>query len=179
MLEELKPRGHWVDIQGILEKLEVPVSDVTLEDSSIRGVSVAGDHHRFTVCINPAYHDGDGSEVRRFTLAHELCHLLFDRGEDRKVAVASGPWAPRDIERRANAFAAMFLMPPDLVRRACRDASSLSTLDGVSEVAHKLHMSVTATIHHLANLNIIDWTTRGDLLARQMKESAQRLAAGN
>jgi len=174
MLEELKPRGQWVDIQGILEKLEVPVSDVTLEDSSIRGVSVAGDHHRFTVCINPAYHDGDGSEVRRFTLAHELCHLLFDRGKDQKVAVASGPWAPRDIERRANAFAAMFLMPPDLVRRACRDASSLSTLDGVSEVAHRLHMSVTATIHHLANLNIIDWTTRGDLLARQMKETSQR-----
>jgi Zn-dependent peptidase ImmA (M78 family) len=124
-------------------------------------------------CINPAYHDGDGSEVRRFTLAHELCHLLFDRGEDRKVAVASGPWAPRDIERRANAFAAMFLMPPDLVRRACRDASSLSTLDGVSEVAHRLHMSIAATIHRLANLNIIDWTTRGDLLACQIKERAQ------
>ena len=178
-LEQLKPRGSWVDVQGILEKLDVPVSDVTLEDSSIRGVSIAGDQHRPTVCINPAYRDGDGSEIRRFTLAHELCHLLFDRGENRKVAVASGPWAPRDIERRANAFAAMFLMPPDLVRRACREASSLSTLEGVSEVAHRLHMSVTATIHHLANLNIIDWTVRDDLLSRQTRENAQRSAAGD
>jgi Zn-dependent peptidase ImmA (M78 family) len=102
-------------------------------------------------------------------MAHELCHLVFDRGEDRKLAVASGPWAPRDVERRANAFAAMFLMPPDRVRAASRDAASLGTLDGVSQVARRLHTSVTATIQHLANLNVIDAEVRDDLLARQAR----------
>jgi Zn-dependent peptidase ImmA (M78 family) len=33
-----------------------------------------------------------------------------------KLAMATGPWAPRDLEKRANAFAAMFIMPTDLVR---------------------------------------------------------------
>jgi len=174
VLEELKPIGHWIDIQGVLKKLKIPVIDLELEDSSIRGVSIAGQHHQYTICINPTYRDGDANEVRRFTLAHELCHLLFDQGKDKKVAVASGPWAPRDIERRANAFAAMFLMPRDLVRLACREAGPLNSLNGVSDVAHTLHMSVTATIHHLANLNVIDRGEREDLLARQAKESAQR-----
>jgi Zn-dependent peptidase ImmA (M78 family) len=174
VLEELKPTGQWIDIQGLLKKLKIPVIDLELEDSSIRGVSIAGRHHQYTICINPTYRDGDANEVRRFTLAHELCHLLFDQGKDKKVAVASGPWAPRDIERRANAFAAMFLMPRDLVRLACRDAGPLNSLNGVSDVAHTLHMSVTATIHHLANLNVIDRSEREDLLACQAKESAQR-----
>jgi Zn-dependent peptidase ImmA (M78 family) len=175
--EQLRPTGHWIDIQRLLNKLEVPVVDLDLEDPSIRGVSIAGKHHRFTICINPTYRDGDADEVRRFTLAHELCHLLFDRGNDQEVAVASGPWAPRDVERRANAFAAMFLMPTDLIRLACRDVGPLNTLNGVAEVAHQLHTSVTSTINHLANLNVIDRSEREDLLARQAKESAQRPAS--
>ena len=46
---------------------------------------------------------------RRFTLAHELCHLIHDRGYGARLAIASGPWAPADVEQRANAFAAMLL----------------------------------------------------------------------
>lgn len=62
---------------------------------------------------------------RRFTLAHEFCHLLFDRDVGAHLAIASGPWAPHDVERRANAFAAMFLMPNGLVWRTdCKRASS-------------------------------------------------------
>jgi Zn-dependent peptidase ImmA (M78 family) len=174
ILDTLQPAGTWVDIQRLLEELAVNVTDVELQDRAIRGVSIAGDQHRLTLCINPEYRDGNGDEIRRFTMAHELCHLLFDRAADRKLAVASGPWAPRDIERRANAFAAMFLMPLDLVLQACPNPSSLNTFDGVSTVAHILHTSVTATINHLANLDVIDWTTREDLLARHAKESAQR-----
>ena len=115
---------------------------------------------------NPAYHDGNGDEVRRFTMAHELCHLLYDRGKEHKVAIASGPWAPKDVERRANAFAAMFLMPRELVRAACRDAGTLNTLEAVESVARSLHVSVTATLHQLANLYVIDEGTRDRLLAR-------------
>jgi hypothetical protein len=48
---------------------------------------------------------------------------LHDK-EIRAVAIASGPWAPVDLERRANAFAAMFSMPRDVVRRAIASGSS-------------------------------------------------------
>jgi hypothetical protein len=70
-------------------------------------------------------------------------------------------------------------MPPDLVRLACREAGPLNTLNGVADVAHQLHTSVTATIHHLANLNVIDRSQREDLLARQAKESSQRSTSGD
>jgi len=46
-----------------------------------------------------------------------FCHILFDREYGTKWALASGPWAPRDLERRANAFAAMLLMPPGLLAK--------------------------------------------------------------
>jgi Zn-dependent peptidase ImmA (M78 family) len=164
MLEALQPKGSWVDIEGVLSG--VPVLDLELEDQEIRGVSIAGKQHRWTVCVNPAYHDGNGDEIRRFTIAHELCHLLFDRGREEKVAIASGPWAPKDVERRANAFAAMFLMPRELVRAACRDAGTLDALEGVEAVARKLHTSVTATLYQLANLYVIDEGTRDRLLAQ-------------
>jgi Zn-dependent peptidase ImmA (M78 family) len=165
-LGALGPNSSWVDVESILRQHAVPILDVELTDQEIRGVSIAGEQHRWTVCVNPAYHDGNGDEIRRFTMAHELCHLLYDRGKEQKVAIASGPWAPKDIERRANAFAAMFLMPRDLVRIACRDAGPLDKLEAVESVARQLHTSVTATLHQLANLYVIDEGTRDRLLAR-------------
>jgi Zn-dependent peptidase ImmA (M78 family) len=171
MLDALGSGGDtWVDVEGVLARHRVSVVDIELKDEEIRGLSVAGQQHRWTICINPAYHDGNGEEVRRFTMAHELCHLLFDRGREQKVAIASGPWAPKDVESRANAFAAMFLMPQDLLRAACRDAGTLDTLDGVQSVARTLHVSVTATLRHLANLSAIDEWTRDRLLLRLQRQ---------
>lgn len=54
--------------------------------------------------------DAEGKPMRsgiRFTLAHELCHLLIDRDSGSQLALVSGPWAPKAVEQRANAFAAV------------------------------------------------------------------------
>ena len=50
---------------------------------------------------------------RRITLAHELCHLLFDRAGLRSLARFEGGGADSDrlIEMRANAFAVELLVP--------------------------------------------------------------------
>lgn len=50
-----------------------------------------------------------GSARRRFSYAHEYAHALFDR--DRVATVTVRENATELIERRANAFAAAFLMP--------------------------------------------------------------------
>lgn len=50
-----------------------------------------------------------GSTRRRFSYAHEYAHALFDR--DRVAAVTVRENATEFVERRANAFAAAFLMP--------------------------------------------------------------------
>lgn len=47
----------------------------------------------------------------RFTLAHELAHLVYDRLAGTWLAQASGPWTPPGRESRANAVAAALLMP--------------------------------------------------------------------
>lgn len=71
--------------------------------------------------------------------------------------MASGPWAPRDIERRANAFAAMLLMPSDLVQRTLSMVTAqLDTMEGIGQVAKRLQAGFLAALRHLTNLGFID-----------------------
>lgn len=66
--------------------------------------------------------------AKRFSLAHEICHLLLDREYGDELAIASGPWAPVAIEQRANAFAAAFLMPTWLLRDELASANAPADL---------------------------------------------------
>jgi Zn-dependent peptidase ImmA (M78 family) len=158
----------WVDMEGLLDRLNVQVHRRSLSDQRIRGVSLVSPHHVPTIVLNPRFEFGDSTRTIRFTLAHELCHLLFDREIGQRLAIASGPWAPRDIERRANAFAAMFLMPPHLVLRVVADTSdAINTLAGVREVADRLQVGIDAVIHHLYNLGIMGESDRDALLKRE------------
>jgi hypothetical protein len=165
-------RTGWVDVEALAAALDVDLTSVHLEDPQIRGVSIAGPHHRPTIAIHPESMFGTASEVRRFTVAHELCHLLYDRIRGRKLAVASGPWAPRDVERRANAFAAYFLMPSPLVTRAVTESRhEISSLEGVEEVAESLRVSRSALVEHLYNLNVVTIGDR-EALRRMLGEAA-------
>ena len=100
-----------VDIDSMIEQLGVQVIDLGLSDQDTRGVSIAGPHHRPGIVVNTCHDRNAHGFGRRFTVAHELCHVLFDREAGHRLALASGPWAPHAIEQRANAFAAMLLMP--------------------------------------------------------------------
>lgn len=64
---------------------------------------------------NPAF--------RRFSLAHELCHLLVDWERTEPLAILSGflTELALDRERRANAFAVRLLCPESVVRAAKPD----------------------------------------------------------
>ena len=80
--------------------------------------------------VNECYAPNADEVGRRFTLAHEFCHLLFDQDQGQALAVASGPWAPRAIEQRANAFAAMFLMPAFLLKQMLSGLTVPITMKG-------------------------------------------------
>ena len=153
--------GDDVDIEEILEGLGVTVMDRDLSDQSIRGVAIAGAQHRPGVLVNSGHRANQHPFGRRFTLAHELCHLLFDGDVSAPLALASGPWAPRDVERRANAFAAMFLMPTRLVRRAVATLPRpVTSRDDVLTVANRLRTGFPATLWHLSNFGYVDSVTR-------------------
>lgn len=150
-----------VDVDDALERLGVTVADRELSDEAIRGIAISGAQHRPGILVNVRHSANEHLFGRRFTLAHELCHLLFDAEVGTHLAVASGPWAPRDIERRANAFAAMFLMPNRLVRRALSTlAGPLKTRNDVLAVANRLCTSFASTLWHLNNLGYVDSVTR-------------------
>ena len=157
-----------IDIEGILAVLGVDVRAIELSDVGIRGLTVASPEHRPTVTVNRRFRHGDGADVQRFTLAHEFCHLIVDRDQGRDVALASSEdWAPVDVERRANAFAAMFLMPRPAVQRAVAQATDPpESLSGASFIAHRLQVPVQTAIHHLKNLNYLDPNTHDELIER-------------
>jgi Zn-dependent peptidase ImmA (M78 family) len=150
-----------LEMDSALAALGVDVRNLQLSDRTIRGLAVAGSDFRPGICVNEAHEANGYPSGRRFTLAHELCHLLFDREVGRRLAIASGPWAPRDIERRANAFAAMLLMPRDLVAKVIRQLTvKLETKEGVALVAKQLGASFDATLWHLTNLGFLDEDVR-------------------
>lgn len=78
---------------------------------------------------------GEGRD--RFTIAHEIGHLVLHSGLSlQRTAVSSGPIRPYESsEWQANAFAGELLMPLHWVRARCRDARDLVPLFGVSDHA--------------------------------------------
>lgn len=146
-----------VDVEEFARILSVSVDYADISDATIRGVSFAGPLSRPGILINRVHEANTYPSGRRFTLAHELCHIFFDREQGMKIAIASGPWAPRDVERRANAFAAMLLMPRDLVTKALSDLTvALESKEGIFQVAHRLGTSFLGTLKHLTNLGFLD-----------------------
>ena len=86
-------------------------------------------------------------------MAHELAHILLDRGAARRITHASTPWAPESLERRANAFAAMLLMPPRLLDAALAAVGRLETFDDLKRIARRLKCGKSAVLEHLMNLD--------------------------
>ena len=145
----------WIDLQ-----------ETELETNSIRGVAIAGDGFSPRIVVNRNHYFNQNESGKRFTIAHELCHVLFDRTRARRVAHASsGRWAAQGIEQRANAFAAYLLMPRALVLMHLRDANGIEKSD-VQHLASELQVNESALLRHLRNLGLIDDVDRDRLRDR-------------
>lgn len=146
----------WVDVHRALADLGVQASQLELSDENIRAISVFGRTQRPHILRNPRTFWGASWPVERFTLAHELCHLLLDREWGEELAVASGPWAPLAIEQRANAFAAAFLMPSWLLGTAIAALERpIDDPESISVLAGQLRVSVSSLVDRLYNLGEI------------------------
>lgn len=150
---DAKERGGLVDVPQILGELRVEVEGIELEDTSVRGISVLKPSGCAVILVNSRYARGQSQEVVRFTLAHELAHLLLDRARARELVIASGPWAPLAVEQRANAFAAAFLMPARLVLRELAVLTQpISEPEPILRMAAALRVSKSALVERLYNL---------------------------
>jgi len=123
--------GRLPDLLGVYETLDVVVVAHPFGAPDVEAVAVieAGGTGSAAVVVSPAAHAWRNDLRRRVLLAHELCHVLFDRASEGTEAIVdfdaealSDPnatelkksrYLPQELprERRARAFAAEFLMP--------------------------------------------------------------------
>jgi Zn-dependent peptidase ImmA (M78 family) len=155
----IDPDQVFVDMEGVLASLDIKVRENALETSAIRGVAVAGNCFAPAILVNTTSFYNNNEVGKRFTLAHELCHILYDRTRAKKLSHLSGPWASSRTEKRANAFAAMFLAPPSAIRQRLADISP----EAVRALAGEVGMGVTALVEHLYNVNLINDAEREQL----------------
>ncbi|GAB3425805.1 helix-turn-helix domain-containing protein [Flindersiella endophytica] len=99
---------------------------------------------------------------QRFTIAHELGHLLARDDQKLHVDEDVSDSAGRETEVRANAFAAAFLMPRRLLQRAA-EAGELSE-QAFAELVMRLAVSPSAL-----------WYRLGDALGLRLPETWRRL----
>lgn len=111
--------------------------------------------------VNSAHH----RHRQRFTVAHELGHMLMHRDEIGEVHVdhrfafflrdESSSTGEKPLERAANRFAAEILMPADFLRRDVREAD-IADEGALKVIARRYGVSVQAMTYRLANLGVID-----------------------
>jgi Zn-dependent peptidase ImmA (M78 family)/DNA-binding XRE family transcriptional regulator len=96
------------DVAALLESQGVRTAQVTLPED-VSGLTLIEPEIGFFVVANREHH----ILRRRFSYAHEYCHVLVDR--DRRGLVSRGCDRHELLEVRANAFAAALLLPADAV----------------------------------------------------------------
>lgn len=151
-----------VDVHRILNDLGVKIEEVSLDTDSVRGVAIAGPGFAPAILVNMNSVFNQTLAGRKFTLAHELCHILFDRTRARKLSHVSGPWTAPRTEKRANAFAAMFLASRAATREVLREYGKDKTRDA----AYALQLGHSAFVEHLYNLGLIDEAEREQLRSK-------------
>ena len=82
---DLPGRLDWIDIRDVVRRLGVEVDEITLQSDSIRGVAIAGEDFEPRILLNTASVFNQSENGKRFTIAHELCHVLHDRSRARRV----------------------------------------------------------------------------------------------
>jgi Zn-dependent peptidase ImmA (M78 family)/transcriptional regulator with XRE-family HTH domain len=116
---------------------------------------------------------------QRFTLAHELGHLLAEDDQevhlDRDIFDPTQKKAPS--EQRANAFASAFLMPEPLLRDDIARRGSLTQNDHAA-LASRLMVTPEALAYRLLRLRIIDAGTCDRYKRMSASEAADLVGRG-
>lgn len=118
--------------------------------------------------------------VQRTTLAHELCHVVYDRDRTHPIGVVSrraGQTEREPLEQRASAFACYFLVPREAVKRFLfsRGVRKGDPLDAgiVHALANHFGVGIDLLTRHLGHLGWIDEGARAELVAAAYPVNAE------
>jgi Zn-dependent peptidase ImmA (M78 family) len=140
-------------MRDLLEReLQIPVIQADL-GNWIAGATIETEGRR-AIVVNLTGRN-QNAFMRRSTLAHELCHILFDPQQqlhDLRVDEYADLEKRADqltdpVEQRANAFAVQLLAPQDAARRFYEDAS----VDPLGCVIDRFGLSFTAARYQIWN----------------------------
>ena len=105
--------GFNIPFDKLFEKLGITVKfEENLQDDNGKTISGKSDYENNTIYINKS----ECSQRKRFTLGHELYHVLNNQNENRDKNTDKDPQ-----EICANAFAAKFLMPKDVLEKKFKE----------------------------------------------------------
>jgi Zn-dependent peptidase ImmA (M78 family)/transcriptional regulator with XRE-family HTH domain len=141
-----------INIYQIANNLNIFVTFETLPSDlyDLRGFSYReGDFQ--LIGINKAH----SIELQRFTMAHELHHLLFDPDIRTSPFLCGAYNEYNPIEQNAERFAAELLMPRPLVSKLISNPSNIKYLT-IHLVAQHFRVSYQAAAIRLQNFNLID-----------------------
>lgn len=111
------------DLAELIESLGHPTESRALPEG-VHGMSVREKREadaRWIVVINSS----DWWSRQRYTMAHELCHVLYD--DEGQVIVERAELGDRTVEWRADSFARHLLLPDEALRVRKKDAPSVRT----------------------------------------------------
>ncbi len=166
-----------IDPHELLESWGVFVEEVDLGTSQIDAVSVWGPRHGPTVFLNQNQSQSPSTGRQRATLAHEICHLLLDRGTALPLAEVLGGRAPEAAEVRARAFQAELLVPRDVAGRSAENAPEIG--DAITELAKHYGASHELVAWQIHNSNAVlpkaAWDELGTLVQSPMKIQPSRI----
>ncbi|WP_413998063.1 helix-turn-helix domain-containing protein [Flavobacterium sp. W1B] len=130
------------DLIGFLEDLGIKIFEVN-EDESFAGFSCWVKNTPIIV-INITNTD---IPRRRFTVLHELAHLLLPFNKNEK---------PEIIERFCDQFAGAMLLPSEILKTYIGTTNSI-TLEELKRIKSKFGISIFAILVRMLNLDILTW----------------------
>jgi Zn-dependent peptidase ImmA (M78 family)/DNA-binding XRE family transcriptional regulator len=173
------------DLADLMERQGIRMAAISLPDD-ISGITVQDPEAGVFVAVNKTH----STTRQRFSMAHEYAHVLLDR--DGAVSIVSRGGNRTDLsEIRANAFAAVFLMPErglrrfvqglgkgqpgrsearifdetdvTRVRRRAKPHSQEIQIYDLVMAAHRFGASTIATLFRMQNLGLVNDDQRREL----------------
>jgi Zn-dependent peptidase ImmA (M78 family) len=141
-----------INVERIARQLGVKVEFAPFDDE-LSGMAFIKDGVP-AIGINSLHHPNR----QRFTLAHELAHIVLHPAELKKAVHVDKGSLRRDrvsatgtdlLEITANAFAAELLMPEELLSAVLDEKLDLEDPQVLEKLANKFRVSVTALQHRL------------------------------
>ena len=125
------------------------------------------------ICINSTTSYGR----QRFTLAHELYHVLYEENMKRVICDMSISGDKSESEKEADQFASYLLMPYDALLEYEHDKAKWN-LEKVIDAEQFFQVSHQAMLHRLVSDNLLSNDTADDYKAITVSSEAAKLGYG-